>query len=358
MVSHFRQDDRFLGLPIMLQIVRSYLIKGAVVLCLCVPFASYAAEFSKSASPDGGADIIFVVGDLALGDERKFINIALNSDNAIVVFQSNGGQLVAGIEIGKAIHLKGFATFVPDNVQCASACALAWLGGRARYMSNTARVGFHAVYVNNGGQVAVSSAGNALVGAYLNQLGLPASAIIYITGAPPEGMQWLNFTDAQHYGIDVHPYNLSAQPPAPQSSSSNSSFSSQVSSVRKEVLEFIRATNRSSDLSISYFEGKYPDRVNYYGKVLPKASVLNDKRAFFKKWPVRNYAIQPTSVTINCITISECKAEGIFDWEASGPILNSKGSATFTLVWILEGTVWKIESESSRPIRRLISRVH
>jgi hypothetical protein len=181
------------------------LSKAVVILYLCVPLSVRAAEFSKEVSSNSGPDIIFVVGELVLGDEKRFIDGVLGSGNAIVVFQSPGGNLIAGIEIGKAIRLKGFATFVSDTVQCSSACALAWLGGRVRYMSITARVGFHAVYVDNGGQASVSSAGNALVGAYLNQLGLPASAIVYITSAPPEGMQWLSFVDAQHYGIDVHP---------------------------------------------------------------------------------------------------------------------------------------------------------
>jgi len=339
-----------------LQIVQSCLSSAAVILSLCVPFAASAAEFSKSASPNGGPDIIFVVGDFNLGDEKQFIKVALSSESAIVVFQSRGGNLVAGIEIGKAIHLKGFATFVPDTIQCASACALAWLGGHVRYMSNTARVGFHAVYIDTGGQASVSSAGNALVGAYLNQLGLPASAIIYITGAPPEGMQWLNFADAQHYGIDVRPFDLSAQSAVSRRSSPRKVFLSQVSSVKKEVYEYFIATNRANGQSLSYLEDKLSDQVDYYGKLSAKAFVLKDKKAFFRKWPVRNYSVEPPSVTVACKMAGECIAKGIFDWEASGPILRSKGSATFRLGWTLEGTIWKISAESSQPIKRKITR--
>jgi hypothetical protein len=308
---------------------------AAVILCLLVSFSVRAAEFSKSNSSDGGPDVIFVIGDLTLGDDRQFANFALSSTDAVVVFQSPGGNLRAGIEIGRAIHLKGFATLVPDTVQCASACALAWLGGRIRYMSNTAQVGFHAV--ESEGQATVSSSGNALVGAYLNQLGLPASAIIYITDASPQGMQWLNFTDAQRFGIDVRPFDLSDQPVAVHGNSSNDSLSAPISSVKKEVHEFVNATNLSSEVSLSYLEGKYQEQVNYYGRLIPKASVLNDKNAFFKKWPVRKYFIEPSSVSVTCKTTSECKAEGVVDWEASGPILNSKGSATLALLWTLEG---------------------
>jgi hypothetical protein len=330
------------------------LIKIALVICFGMPLSVRAAEFVKSPSSNGEPDIIFVVGNLVRGDEMQFINIALSSGNAIVVFESRGGSLLAGIEIGKTIRLKGFATFVPDTVQCASACALAWLGGRVRFMSNSARVGFHAAYVDDGGQAAVSSAGNALVGAYLNQLGLPASAIVYITDAPPEGMQWLSFEDAQRYGIDVRQFEMATRSAAVQRhepsqtrNEPSQTFSSEASSVTKEFYEFIDATNLSSDQSLAYLQGKYPDQLNYYGKMLSKALVLNEKRAFFKKWPTRNYSIQPSSAKVSCESASECTAEGIVDWEASGSILNSQGSAAVTLKWTLEGNIWKITSENS-----------
>ena len=318
-------------------------------LWLCTPVASHAAEFRKTMSANGRPDVIFVVGDFNLGDERKFIHTAIDSENAMVVFQSPGGSSLAGIEIGAAIHLKGFATFVPDGVQCASACALAWLGGRVRYMSNTSQVGFHAAYVENGGRAAVSSAGNALVGAYLSQLNLAASAIVYITEAPPEGMQWLSFADAQRYGIDVRPLDLSAVLPH-QVSTPKTSVSTQISAVRREVYEFFSETNRTNDASLSYLDGKYSEQVDYYGKLLSRQAVLDKKRVFFEKWPVRNYSVRSNSVGVSCSTTSECKVEGILDWEASGGILNSKGSASFSLLWIEEDGVWKISSESTRSI--------
>ena len=128
-------------------------------------------------------------------------------------------------------------------------------------MSETANVGFHAVYVKAEGQAAVSSAGNALVGAYLSQLNLPNSAIVYITDAPPDGMQWRNFVDARQYGIDVQPFNLAArsQPfdlaarstPKSNGTAPDDSSSLQVSSVKKELFEFVGATNLANELSLS-----------------------------------------------------------------------------------------------------------
>ena len=290
-----------------------------------------------------------------IGDEKQFLDSALNSENPIVFFKAQGATCLLGIEIGKAVRLKGFSTIVPDGVQCASACALAWLGGRTRLLSSTARVGFHAAYINAEGQAAVSSAGNALVGAYLNQLGLPTSAIVYITGTPPDGMQWLNFADARRYGIDVQAFSVPARQNPTLDDFPEGSISFQTSSVRKELFEFVSATNRPNDLSLSYLEGKYPDQVNYYGKVLPKESVLNEKKAFFKKWPTRNYSLRSSSVTVTCETKIEMQDKGILDWEASGSILNSRGAAaSLSLVWTLKNSAWKISSENSHVLERKV----
>jgi hypothetical protein len=53
----------------------------------------------------------------------------------------------------------------------------------------------------------VTSAGNALVGAYLNKIGLPYSAVVYITSAAPEAIAWLSKSDAERLGIEVSLYS-------------------------------------------------------------------------------------------------------------------------------------------------------
>jgi len=63
--------------------------------------------------------------------------------------------------------------------------------------------------------------GNAMVGAYLNSLGLPSRAIGYMTIAAPDSMQWLTAADAEKLGIDVilldEPTTVTAPTPtAPQ----------------------------------------------------------------------------------------------------------------------------------------------
>ena len=118
--------------------------------------------------------------------------------------------------MGKLIRLRNYATVVPNNTQCLSACALAWLGGTERYMGSTARIGFHAAYLRTTGQE--TGAGNALLGAYLSQIGLSEAAIFYIAQAPPTSMTLLTIADAKRFGIDVSVLDLSKNPNREQAS--------------------------------------------------------------------------------------------------------------------------------------------
>jgi hypothetical protein len=181
-----------------------------------------AATINVQSVPIGGGNnitVIAVEGEMLEGDQQRFADAAIRTDTAIVMLNSPGGSLEAGIEIGKAIRIKGFETLVSTGFSCASACALAWLGGRVRFMAAGSTVGFHAASSSTDPTQAADSVGNALVGAYLNQLGLPNAAIAYITQPQPNDIRWLTFDDAERLGIDVKPFVESGGAPANPSAS-------------------------------------------------------------------------------------------------------------------------------------------
>ena len=170
-------------------------------LIITFPLCATAADMRLVPGAVPGINYITVLGTFELGDDQKFIQIALPLEKAIVAFNSDGGNLSAGLGIGRAIRLKEFTTMVPKNSICASACGLAWLGGFERLVDEGAQVGFHAAYITNNGASQETGMGNALAGAYLNQLGLTQSAIAYITEAAPQNMKWLTAEDAKNVGI-------------------------------------------------------------------------------------------------------------------------------------------------------------
>jgi PAN domain len=142
---------------------------------------------------------IAVVGDIERGDANAFLSLALNAKTALVFLASDGGDAAEGLLLAKAINRLGYGTAVIDEFRCISACALIWIGGKTRFLSKKAIVGFHAVYTESG----VSSDGNAIYGAFYGQLGLSDRAIRFLTSAPPQGYNQVTLDTAPLLDISV-----------------------------------------------------------------------------------------------------------------------------------------------------------
>ncbi len=169
---------------------------------LSVIDAVSAAEM-RAVTIDRGTYLV-VSGRFVDGDFEKFKYALNTSSPSLIVFESPGGSLEEGLAIGSTIAAKKLNTLVSKDTLCASACAIAWLGGNKRFLDPTARLGFHAAYIKVGEYALESGVGNALVGAYLANLGLGYNAVRYITTPPPSDIQWLSFKDAIAYGISVN----------------------------------------------------------------------------------------------------------------------------------------------------------
>jgi hypothetical protein len=164
---------------------------------------AFAAEVKKVIGKKGDPDLILIKGKIIRGDEKVFKDIALNTESAIVVFNSPGGLLRPALEIGKTIRIKGFSTAVLDS-DCTSACAIAWLAGQPRMLSKKSGVGFHAIYIEDeSGKKIPTGVGNALVGSYLSNLGLNDSVVAYVSEASPDEIKWLTKEHADKIGLPV-----------------------------------------------------------------------------------------------------------------------------------------------------------
>jgi hypothetical protein len=179
-------------------------IRAAGLAALLVAAAVNAQAANIRRQLVGDAHLIIVQGELEFRDEKKFVALALSQPSAVVFLEGPGGNLHAGIEIGKVIRLRGYVSAVMHGSFCTSACAIAWLGGRRRLIGSGAKVGFHSAWRSgaDGHRVAVSS-GNASIRAYLNQLGLSSPAVGYIIDMAPDGIRWLSLRDSRQFGINV-----------------------------------------------------------------------------------------------------------------------------------------------------------
>ena len=160
-----------------------------------------AAEIRLEGNNADGVPVVSVKGDFVERDIERFADVTKDLDSAVIVFESDGGEIVAGIEIGTRIRLRGYQTVVDNDTDCFSACAIAWLGGTTRYVGRGAQVGFHAAYLVRDGRFQETGVGNAVVGAYASSLGLKTSAVIFMTSAPPEGFNRLSEDVSKTVGI-------------------------------------------------------------------------------------------------------------------------------------------------------------
>jgi hypothetical protein len=300
--------------------------------------------------------LVMVEGDLELNDIELFRNKVAALSKATVAFRSDGGSLLAGIRIGMLIRVKNFTSIVPEGAQCASACAVAWLGGARRFLGAGSKVGFHAAYVQKAGGTAESGPGNAVLGAYLDQIGLPEDAIVYITQASPSSMKWLNMEEAAQHGIEVA---LLPSPDAASTSDPNvaaggaspeppqTSLAGRATSL---VLALAAHWSEPNAEMLSTLDGLYVDKVFYHGKLTPRQEVVLEKRRFAERWPQRSYKIRPHSMTASCNAASEmCRVQGIMERELANPATNTKSHdvATFDYSIARSGEALQIAAETS-----------
>jgi hypothetical protein len=175
----------------------------ATVVAMTVPHhGTQAAEFNHERFDT--RTFVHVQGEIYSGDDIRFADYTRNlrdTDTVIVVLNSPGGELTAGLNIGLRIKAMNWHTSVRSGAKCASMCGMIWLAGMHRWVGPSAHIGFHGVYYTDNGQA--TPGGNAVCGAYLRDLGLSFVAIRFLMEAPADGMTWLTSEKAKQYGIEA-----------------------------------------------------------------------------------------------------------------------------------------------------------
>jgi hypothetical protein len=286
---------------------------------------------------------ITVVGLIKDGDAERFEEVAAAiTGQALVVLSSPGGLVIEGLNIGIAVHRHGYATRVPDSALCASICGLMWLAGEQRFISSSSKVGFHAAFRTDDRQE--SGQANALIGAYLSKLGFSYDAIAYMTDAPPDDMRWLTPIDAAKYHIayslirppsaEPRPFMSEAplypppmQTPPPLVSPPSSTAEQQANRLVQAHYAYWSQGGTNVESLAQY----YADKVSFYGTIISRERVMNEKRNFSIRWPVRHYTINSTYA--QCDVDGTCSVTGVVAWDCTSQERDehSAGSANFAV---------------------------
>lgn len=170
-------------------------------LLMLAGHSARSATVDVKTGKDQRAPIIALDGEILAGDFDKFSAAVGDNYGAVLVLSSPGGATLDALDIGRMVSRMGMVTYAKAGASCSSACALIWLAGKSRYVGRSAQVGFHATSSEENGKVEVSGFGNALVGAYLAELGMSADAIVFMNEASPMSMQYLDLEKAKEIGV-------------------------------------------------------------------------------------------------------------------------------------------------------------
>ncbi|MBN8979311.1 MAG: hypothetical protein J0I08_22870 [Rhizobiales bacterium] len=187
------------------------LISRTLVMAIFFVAASAAqGQVITGAHPEGLSTIplgtawrVFFNGEIKLDSAAKLE--AFLRDNKVpaessIVFNSPGGNLYAGMEIGRLVRKYRLRTDVgiqesPNQMGyvaggCYSACSLAYIGGRFRFLQKASHFGIHRFSFTKPikGETDISQITSAQIVAYLREMGIDTAFYTLSTKAGADGM--------------------------------------------------------------------------------------------------------------------------------------------------------------------------
>lgn len=90
------------------------------------------------------------------------------------------------------------------------------------------------------------------------------------------------------------------------------------------------AWSSPNEAALEFMGGVYTESVEFYGNLASAAAVMEDKRKFAQRWPIRDYNVRDDSLSVVC-TGAVCSVSAVVDWFAHSPsrARSSNGVATF-----------------------------
>ena len=147
-------------------------------------------------------NFIYASGKIRSGDvyklSRSYRKLPHNKQT-IVVFNSGGGEMSAGIQMGNFLKQNHIGSAVVRNGMCASSCALAFLGGRDLYgkklmiLPNSSKLGYHSFYYRNQKYVTSDKIQKDLsyLMKYFNYVNAPSGLITKMLDTSSGHMYWI-----------------------------------------------------------------------------------------------------------------------------------------------------------------------
>ena len=199
---------------------------SGLAACTLAASAASAMTLVKVETGRPGTATFLMDGNIVDGDTKRLREAVARlpaNTNVAVILNSQGGDLMEGVELGAFIYQSRIATFVKaDGGFCHSACSVAFLAGRDPRTGDVMRVkpsgsalGFHQfrksrydplkIYTKADfvAEVALAQDVTKIIVRYLKLIGEDLGKLQLMLRAPAEGMNVISNEDALSRGITV-----------------------------------------------------------------------------------------------------------------------------------------------------------
>jgi len=180
------------------------LFLSAVVLT--PPTAQASLRYMPDQTADGVRYVV-VEGEFEYGDDLTGFAAAVKSHNPVaIVFNSPGGNIAKAMELGRMIRGMRLSTLQARALNCASACALAFLGGVSRYAESGA-LGVHKSSFGVEAGLNVNDAVSAIqkltadVMDYMQEMGTDPALLQLALKYDADDIRYLSNSEMQQYRV-------------------------------------------------------------------------------------------------------------------------------------------------------------
>ena len=312
--------------------------------------ALFVFAYALTASAQSSSDILpfatvpelpkVLVLDGPIGDRAPLsFTRALNQNPQIttLVLASPGGVLQAGLIIADKIHEKGLNTMILPETECASACAFLFLAGKERLALG--KLGVHQV----SGQMDLGEAQLNLSDALemLSRFQVSPEVTTRMLRTPAADMYWFSEDEKTRFGLNT------GQLPSGETASVSAPASAEGDTIELKAARFVVDwinTSAAGSFQAIASAAPYAETVEYFGKSLSRAEVMDDKRRYSERWPIRTAEIASGSMQSICNS-SLCTVTGRYRWSVTNPekAKTLNGYAEFRYQLNAEGTVTILE---------------
>lgn len=172
--------------------------------------ATGVASAQLSYSPqqtDDGLRYLLVEGTFPFEPDITYFNYLVRQhDPSVVVFNSSGGNPFGAIAVGRQIRAHGLATLQFRGLECASACAFAFMGGVIR-AAEPGALGVHrssysdALSVGASDAVSVVQQHTAEIMLYMNEMGVDPALMQLAMSYDADDIRYLSRREMEQYRV-------------------------------------------------------------------------------------------------------------------------------------------------------------